>query len=193
MATPKNILRGLFDSPRKQRRFFYVSTAVLVAGVAAFLAVVVFRGTANAFTDTISDQPAQLNHPDRKVPISQEEIRLARRFIQTAVERRNLDAAYEIVHPDLKGGLTRKQWNTGNIPVITYAARNAQTAAFQVDYSFTTAALLEVDLVARPGTEQRPHLLFFLGLKRESGKPDGRWLVNYWQPHWKPPVPQAVG
>jgi hypothetical protein len=193
MASPSDIPTGFFNSPRKQRAFFIVSATVLIVGAGLFLSLVLFRGTSNAFTDTFSNKPAQLYHPDKKVPLSKEEVTLARQFIKTAVERRNLDAAYTIVHPDLKGTLTRKQWDTGAIPVITYPARNADTAAFQVDYSFKTSALLEVDLVARRGQDQRPHLLFFLGLKRQDGKPNGRWLVNYWQPHWKPPVPQAVG
>ncbi len=192
MASPSGILTGFFDSPRKQRRFFIVSAAVLAVGAGVFLAVVVFRGTPNAFTDTLSNKPAQLYHPDKKVPLSPEQVRLAREFIRTAVERKNLDVAYTIVHRDLKGTLTRKQWDTGDIPVVTYPARNTDTAAFTVDYSFKTSALLEVDLVAKLGADQRPHLLFFIGLKRAGGKPTGRWLVNYWQPHWRPPVPAAV-
>ncbi len=193
MASPSGILNGFLNSPRKQRRFLILSATVLLVGVGAFLAMVVFRGTPNAFTDTISNKPAKLYHPEKAVKLSKEQIALARQFIKTAVERRNLDAAYTIVHPDLKGDLTRKQWDTGNIPVVTYPARNADTAAFVVDYSFKTAALLEVDLVARRGQDLRPHLLFFIGLKREGGKPTGRWLVNYWQPHWRPPVPMAPG
>ena len=96
---------------------------MLALGVGAFLAIVVFRGTPNAFTDTLSNKPAQLYHPDKKVPLSKEEVALARQFIKTAVERRDLNAAYTIVHPDLKGTLTRKQWDTGNIPVVSYPAR----------------------------------------------------------------------
>jgi hypothetical protein len=193
MASPSGILNGFLNSPRKQRRFTIVSAAVLVIGVSAFLAMVVFKGTPNAFTDTISNKPATLYHPEKTVKLQPAETALARMFIKTAVERQNLDAAYEIVHADLKGNLTRKQWDTGNIPVVTYPARNADTAAFTVDYSFKTSALLEVDLVAKRGQDQRPELRFFIGLKRAGGKPNGRWLVNYWQPHWRPPVPEAVG
>jgi hypothetical protein len=193
MASPSGILQGFSNSPRKQRRFLIVSASVLIIGAGVFLATVVFRGTPNAFTDTLSNKPAQLYHPDKTVKLTKQETTLARQFIRTAVARRNLDAAYTIVHPDLKGGLTRKQWDTGNIPVVMYPARNAETAAFTVDYSFKTAALLEVDLIAKKGQDQRPELRFYIGLKRAGGKPTGRWLVNYWQPHWKPPVPQAVG
>ena len=31
-----------------------------------------------------------------------------------------------------------------------------------------------------------------VGLKREHGKKNGRWLVDYWQPNWRPPIPMAV-
>ena len=191
MAGNTGILGNLLNSPRRQRQFFILSAVVLVAGIAAFLAMVVFRGTSNAFTDTFSNQPATLNHPEKKVAVSKGQIALARKFIQTAVMRQNLSAAYDMVNADLKGRMTRKQWTTGDIPVIYYEAENVKTAAFQVDYSYETSALLEVDLVAKPHTETRPHLLFFIGLKRAGGKKDGRWLVDYWQPHWRPPVPSG--
>jgi hypothetical protein len=191
MANSSGMTGGFLGSPRRQRQLFWGSAAVLLAGAGAFLALVVFRGTPNAFTDTFSNQPAQLYHPDKKAPISKEQLALARKFLLTAVARKDLDQAYGFIHPDLRGGLTRKQWDKGNIPIVYYQARNAQTAAFTVDYSYATQALLEVDLTAKPGTETRPELLFYLGLKREGGKPTGRWLVNYWEPHWRPPVPQA--
>ena len=192
MADTSGILGNLLNSPRRQRQFFILSAAVLVAGVAAFLAIVVFRGTGNAFTDTFSNQPAQMYHPEKKVPVSKAEFALARKFIETAVMRKDLAASYDLVNEDLKGTMTRRQWTHGDIPVIFYEAQNAKTAAFTVDYSFETSALLEVDLVARMHTETRPHLLFFIGLKRAGGKKDGRWLIDYWQPHWRPPIPAAV-
>jgi hypothetical protein len=192
MANTSGILGGLLGSPRRQRRFFWLSLGVLGAGIGAFLAMVVFRGTGNAFTDTFSNKPAQLAQKEKKVPVSEEEIALARRFIKTAVARKDLAQAYWFTHPDLRGGLSLKDWEKGNIPVINYEAENADTAAFQVDYSYETQALLEVDLVAKPNTETRPHLLFFIGLVREGRKKTGRWLINYWEPHWRPPVPMAV-
>ncbi len=185
-------LNGFFDSPRNQRRVLYGSAAVLVLGIGLFVALVLMRGTGNAFTDTFSNKPAQLYHPDKKVPVAPDEISLARKFIETAVARKNLGEIYPLVHPDLKGEMTLHQWTTGDIPVVTYEARNAKTAAFVTDYNYQTSALFEVDLVAKPHTETRPELRFYIGLKRAGGKPNGHWLVSYWQPHWKPPVPQAV-
>jgi hypothetical protein len=187
------ILGSLIDSPRKQRRFFIVSGAVFAIGVVAFVSMVVLHGTSNAFTDTISNQKAQLVTPEKHVPITKAQIELARRFIETAPARKNLGEAYSLVDVDLKGTMTKQQWETGNIPVIQYEAVNARTAKFVVRYSYETEALLEIDLIPRAHTQQRPHLLFFLGLKREGAKKTGRWLVNYWEPRWKPPVPMAPG
>jgi hypothetical protein len=192
MANSTGIMNGFFNSPRNQRRLLFLSAAILAVGIAVFVSLVLLRGTSNAFTDTISNKPAQLYHPEKPVPVSKSELSVARKFIKTAVARQDLNAAYSLVHADLKGALTRSQWNTGNIPVIYYPARNAGSAAFVTDYSFKTSALFEVDLVAKPGQDQRPHLLFYVGLKRAGAKQTGRWLVSYWQPHWRPPVPEAV-
>ena len=193
MAQSSGISGALWGSPRRQRRFFWLSGAVLLAGIAAFLAFVVFRGTSNAYPDKFSNQPAQLNHPDKKAPVTKEQISLARRFLKTAVTRTDLKSAYWLVGPDLRGGLSQKQWMTGNIPVLYYHADNADTVAFKTDYSFQKQALFEVNLHAKPGTENRPTLLFFIGLARQGGKANGRWLVNYFEPNWRPPIPMAPG
>lgn len=192
MAQTGGALSGVFNSPRRQRRLFIFSGAVLLAGIAAILIATVFRGTGNAYPDKFSNQPAQLNKPEKKAPVSPAQISLMRQFISTAVARQNLSKAYWIVGPDLRGGLTRKQWQHGDIPVLYYHADNAKTVSFKTDYSYTTSALFEANLHAKPGTEQRPSLLFFIGLKRQGGKADGPWQVNYFEPNWRPPVPMAV-
>lgn len=191
MAQTGGVLSGVFNSPRRQRRLFIFSGVVLLAGIAAILIATVFRGTGNAYPDKFSNQPAQLNHPEQKAPVSKDEISLMRQFITTAVARKDLDKAYWLVGPDLRGGLSRSQWRNGDIPVLYYHADNAATVSFKVDYSYTTSALFEANLHAVPGTEQRPELLFFIGLKRQGGKAHGQWLVNYFEPNWRPPVPMA--
>ena len=182
---------GFWGSPRAQRRILIVSGGIFAVGLIAFISVVVLRGTSNAFQSPISTKPAQLVKKEKTVPPDKAAFATARKFMQTAVLRKNLDEAWSIVDVDLKGRMTKKQWDTGNIPVIGYPANNINTTAFQVDFSYPTEMLLEVDLVAKPGSGVRPHLPFFLGLKRAGGKKDGKWLVRYWEPHWRPPVPAA--
>lgn len=190
MAQSTGTLSGFLNSPRKQRRFFIVSAGIFGVGVIAFVSMVFLHGTGNRFTNTFSNQPAKLYKPDKAVPIQKSEIALARKFIETAVERKDLATAYGLVHADLKGRMTKKEWLTGNIPVIQYDAVNAKTADFTVDYSFQRSALLEVNLISRH-QQTKPTLLFFLGLKRAGDTAKGRWLVSYWEPHWQPPVPLA--
>ena len=170
-----------------------VSAIVFGVGLVALLSMYFLRGTGNAFPDKFSNKPAQVNHPQQRASVSKAEIALARRFLETAVTRSDLASAYDIVDPDLRGGLTRKQFEHGDIPVLYYQATNVETASFKVDYSFRTQALFEVNLHAKRGTETRPSLLFFVGLKREGGKANGRWLVNYFEPNWRPPIPMNPG
>jgi hypothetical protein len=184
---------GFLSSPRRQKQLLLGSAAVLTVGVIAFVALVLFPGSGNRFTDTFSNQPAQFAKKEVKMKPTAEEFAVARKFIQTAVERRNLAASYDIVHVDLKGRITRKDWATGNIPVIAFQATNAQRAGFTTEYSYQDQGLFDIDLIAKKGTSDRPNLLFFIGLKREKLK-DGKWgpwLVNYWEPHWRPPIPAS--
>jgi hypothetical protein len=178
---------GFFNSPKNQKRILIGSILIFVIGAAAFISIVLLRGTGNAFTAPISTNPAQLVHKDKKVPVSPTALATARKFIETAVLRHDVDAAWPIVHVDLRGRMTRKDWDTGNIPVVDYPANNATTAQFVIDYSYQTSMLAEVDLVAKPGSGVRPHLDFYIGLKKKAGK----WLVSYWEPHWRPPIPAS--
>jgi len=193
MAQTGDTLGGFLNSPRAQRRLIVVSGLVLVAGIIAILAATVFRGTGNAFPDKFSNQKAQLNHPEKTVPTSTAQISVMRKFITTAVARKNLKSAYWIVGPDLRGGLSLKQWLHGDIPVLFYHADNAKTVSFTTDYSYKTQALFEANLHAAPGTETRPSLLFYIGVKRRGGKANAPWQVNYFEPNWRAPIPMNPG
>jgi hypothetical protein len=89
--------------------------------------------------------------------------------------------------------MSRQQWDKGNIPVIPFDAQNADTTAFIPQFSLREEVEFEIALVPKQhaiyaGT--RP-LRFYIALRREHDKPNGRWLVSYFEPHWKPPIPLA--
>ena len=194
MARSSGTISGdFFNSPRRQKQMLWGGGAVLAAGIVAFVSVVVLHNSGNKFTDTFSTQPAQFAKKEVKMKPTAAEFAVARKFIRTAVARRDLAASYDLVHTDLKGRMTRKEWTTGDIPVIQFDAKNADTAAFVTEYSYADQGLFDIDLIAKPGTSARPHLLFFIGLKRTKLKSGawGPWLVNYWEPHWRPPIPAA--
>lgn len=176
-------------SARARRRVRHGVLLVLVAGAIAGL-VEVLPSSEHALNTPISTTPAQLVPKETPVPSDPAAKAVARKFIETAVLRKDLDWAYDHVHADMKGRMTRAEWDSGAIPVIPYPAENVATTSFILDFSYRTEALYEVELVARAGTGIRP-MRFFIGLKREGGKPTGRWLVSYWQAHYRPPVPYA--
>jgi hypothetical protein len=189
-SSSSSVNDGFLSSPRAQRRLIWISGGVFGIGLIVFLSVFVLRGSPGP-SAPISTLPAQTAPKQVKAPPDPQAFRVARRFIETAVLRKNLDAAYPLVNQEIKGGLTKQQWETGNIPVIGYPAGNTKTAAFTVLWSYKTQLMTIVDLVAKKGAHVRPHLPFFLGLVRAHNKPNGKWLVNYFEADWSPPVPSA--
>jgi hypothetical protein len=157
---------------------------IAAVGVAAALIVALlfaFGPNKNAAPEVLSNLPADLPAPQVKAPLSDEARRVAVRFIQTAVARKNLPEAWTLVGPNLKGGLTRAEWITGNNPVVPYPIADLDVAPFKVDDSFKDSALIEVALIPKPGAGIKPQL-FFLALERLGSGPTARWVVNNWVP-----------
>ena len=134
----------------------------------------------------LSAVPAQVFTPRKQIPLDKEARRVAGRFILTAVARENLAESYELAHPELRQGLTRREWLTGNIPVVYYPAKAIETATFKVDESYADEAILEVALLPKESAKVKPQI-FFIGLKKAGN----RWRVNYWVPRAAPAVPSA--
>jgi hypothetical protein len=179
---------GMFTSPRGQRRLLWVSGGVLVVGMVVFVSVFLLRGS-KGYNAPVSNKPAAIAPKQIKAKPDPAAFKVARKFIETAPLRKNLDAAYPLVSSEISGGMTKKQWDKGNIAVMPYPAGNTKSTQFQVLWSYKTQMMLVVDLVAKQGVDVRPHLPFYVGLIRAGGKPNGRWLVNYWQADWRPPIP----
>jgi hypothetical protein len=144
----------------------WLAAAVLLAGIVAF-AVTRSNGSSPATT---------LTPPHRAAPLAPAERRLATEFLNTAVARKRLERAWEIVAPDLKQGTSLGAWKTGSIPVVPYPVAKAN-ALMRVVSSFTDRARLRVTFVPRSGTAVRP-ATFTLDLRNV----DGHWFVSGWQP-----------
>jgi hypothetical protein len=187
------VLDSFRNSPRRQRNAFFASLALLAAGIVALLVVVVFPSSDHRLNTPISNKPAQLVKPDPAAKVDPKAVTIARQFLLTAVQRKNLDWAYDNVHVDLKGRMSRQQWDRGDIPVIPFDAQNAATTAFIPQFSLQREVEFEVTLVPKVNAVYAGNkpLRFYLALRREHDKANGRWLVSYFEPHWKPPVPLA--
>jgi len=173
-----------------RRRAFSAGLVLVAVAVAAVVATVLLPNRTNAQYTPISNVPAQTVTDDPVAPIDPEAIKIGREFLLTAVVRKRLDWAYDHVHANLKGRMTRAEWDTGNIPVIPFDAQNGATTAFIPVFHLRVEVEFEVALVpkVRAVYAGRRPLQFYIALRREGDRPRGRWLVSYFEPNWRPPI-----
>jgi hypothetical protein len=99
-------------------------------------------------------------------------------FVTASVARRHPERSWAIVHPLLREGMTKRQWSTGNIPVVPYPAIGV--VLLKRDSVVGRTALYEVVLEPEP----KAHLVrktFLIELRRLP-RPPHRWAVSSWVP-----------
>jgi hypothetical protein len=98
------------------------------------------------------------------------------KFISGAVSKHDLPGTWDLAGPDLRQGITRKDWVTGQIPIVPFAAsKRGQGKWSLVNYSYPNKVGLE--LLMFP--EHRNGELATVETDVVRGR-DGRWRVNYW-------------
>jgi hypothetical protein len=99
-------------------------------------------------------------------------------FVNHAVKRANAGAAFDVVAPEMRPGMTRKQWAKSNdLPVYPFPARGT-THPWNVLYVTKSEVGLELELIPRAGSKQGP-IIFHIYLRPVRG---GRWLVDSFMP-----------
>jgi hypothetical protein len=164
---------------RSRRALLWAGGAVAVA--CGLVALFAFGPNKNAAPEVFNDDPVQVPVVQKKAPLSEAAKKVAIRFVQTAVARENLEEAWELVGPNLRGGLTRAEWISGDNPVVPYPIDQLEVAPYKIDESFVDSALLEVALLPKEGAGVRSQI-FFLGLKKVGKGENARWLVDNWVP-----------
>lgn len=96
-------------------------------------------------------------------------------FVVEAIARRNPGAAYDLVGPELREGLTRKEWATGNIPVYPYQPRGSH---FPWTLQAIAGKRATIELMLQPTSKKVGALTFDL----DVAKVKGRWIVASIQP-----------
>ena len=100
-------------------------------------------------------------------------------FVNHAVKRHNAGAAYDVVTPTLKGGMTRGQWSHGDIGVYPYPAKGTRFHEWTIQYR--TKDELSVELILAPTKRYQAKLgqiLFNVYLQPSHG----RWRVDSFMP-----------
>jgi hypothetical protein len=98
-------------------------------------------------------------------------------FVNHAVKRANPTAAYAVVAPELRPGITRRQWASGDIPVYPFPAAGS-THPWNILYVTPEEVGLELQLNPRARSELGP-IIFHIYLRPAR---DGRWLVDSFMP-----------
>jgi hypothetical protein len=164
----------LLNSPRAQRRMMVFSAVVLLAGAAAFLTSVVFDNRATPVNQPSSTSKAARSA--KRVKPSTDAYAVVREFLQTAVRRRNMHEAYNLVAAPLKSNESRKEWERGNNEVAPYPVNNARTAAFHPITSTKNHLYLWTELSATKASGLNA-FTFDIGVRKVNGK----WLVDYFE------------
>jgi hypothetical protein len=103
-------------------------------------------------------------------------------FIRNAVARDyggDVAKAWDVAGPDLRQGVSRRQWDRGDIPVVPYPAANHGLGDWSyVKYSYTDTVGLEVFVFPQPGSGYSAMTADAEVVKDKQGK----WYVNYWLP-----------
>ena len=111
-------------------------------------------------------------------PRSADSSRRSRSSSATAVARDHPERAWPIVDPRLREGLTKREWATGNIPVVPYPAVGVDLIRLQSLVGST--ALVEIILDPKANS----HLVrktFEIELHRQP-RPPHLWAVSSWVP-----------
>jgi hypothetical protein len=180
-------LASRLSSPRLQRRLFWAGGVILVAGI---VTVIVTKVWTSPKVAPPAPPPGRVQRPtrDATVPLDPAAKKVGERFIETAVERKNLAESYRLIAPELKGSFTLNQWKSGNIPVVPYPADVSRRAPVKVEYSYKDRVLLLVLLEPHAGSDTKPQL-FHLGLHAFGAGTARHWLVDYWAPFGAPKIP----
>src|SRR5207248_4590664 len=175
---------SILRSYRWRRRLIALVVLAGVAGPLIYLGVHLSTpgnpGNANGPVVPDYTQP-------KKAPFTRAEQRAVHRvlaaFIKTAVVRQDVARSWDLAAPSLKEGVTRKQWNRGELPVVPYPALNRGLGKWDLlEYSYRDTVGhtvgLEVYLFPKPGSG---YAAVSADVELVKGR-RGKWLVDYWMP-----------
>jgi hypothetical protein len=176
------------SSSRLRRSAPWVAGLLVVAGAVA--AIVVLAPDKNKAAETFSNQPAVTQKKEKTVSVPAAAKAVAKRFVQTAVARQHLGEAWALSGPNVRAGLTRKEWLTGNIPVVPYPLASLDYAPFKIDYSYENEVGIQIALLPKQGATIKPQT-FNMILRRIGTGSHAHWVVDNWVPHSTALIPQA--
>jgi hypothetical protein len=180
----------LLASYRWRRRLLWLLAIAIVAGVVSAL-VIEFPSRSATEGEPVAKGHIEIA-PDQvpktvklKGAARASALSVARLFVSTAVARKHIDRSWSLLSPEIKQGLTRKEFVSGNNSIVPYPVGDSRWA---VDYSYRNRVGFQIALYPRPGAKLSPEV-FLLDLRAAGTGKQRHWLVKAWNPT---PI-QAIG
>jgi hypothetical protein len=172
-------VQSILASYRWRRRLGRITAALaLVVGVVVVIVLVpeVHKPRPDELGGVTGEIEPVVEQPE--IPVTSAERRKVnetlRAFVATAVTRDDPAAAWSLVTPAMRAGITRSEWNRGDLPVVPYPVVVPKELDWTVVTSYPGDLTLDLVLQPRRGSG-RGAASFFVELKRRGR---GRWLVD---------------
>jgi hypothetical protein len=180
----------VLSSPRLRRRLLWAGTGLAAAGAVALALVLWPRAEEEPVAPPVGTEVVlEVSAEAPEVPLTAATrtavLEVAQRFLTTAVVRERVASSWALTHPDLRYGISRREWAAGDIPVVPYPV---DTARWRLGYSQEGIVGLEVYVLPKAGSRVRP-MVFDMEVKASGSGPARRWLVSNWAPRVNPGGP----
>ncbi len=177
-------VRRFLSSPRRRRRFLRASGVVVAAGCAVAIGIL-YPNTGREEAPFTPGKPQVTHEEPPATPLTKSDLAATEHaldhFVLTAVLRRHLDESYDLVTDELRSGMTRAQWRTGEIPVVPFLASDFAFAKSKLRYSHGNFARYDVLIWAKPHATTGS-TTFSMELRAVGTGKSRHWLVDYFQP-----------
>jgi len=190
-----NVVQSALSSRRIGRWLFALGAVVLAAGIIALIVTQVGGGNSNSNSNS-AENVNPTGPTIREYQKAQKNIRfpaaawsVAQRFVYSAVSRKNLDQSYALADANMRGGLTRADWKSGNIPVTYFPTSKIIRYDWKnTNFAHPREAAVNLILIPPKSSSQRPgpYIIF---VKKVGSGAKAHWLVDYFGAVQGPPVP----
>ncbi len=124
----------------------------------------------------------------KTIPLPHSVLVSARKFVKDGVLREDPGATWSMVEPKLRAGISRAEWNSGNIPVPQFSRKYFGGLGMHVVRSREREIFLDM-AVASKDPLAASNLETLIEFKPQPG---GGWKISYVAPRGsQPPVPAA--
>jgi hypothetical protein len=178
-------ISGMLSSPRRRRRLRWGAVLLAAAGAVGLAVILMPDNNGDTLPTKRAGKPTIVAPAPKHVTMGRADAAAARlaaaKFVSTAVLRHHVDQAWDLAAPELRAGLTRKAWNTGDIPVVPFPADQLESVRYRTDYTIKNHIGYEVSMLPHESSTTQA-ILFSMELVKRGPATSPHWMVDYWAP-----------